>query len=518
MSTENLSILDTYVSAGYPVLYVESYEEERAEREIVALAERRNLTVAIWSVSGGLHAAGAKPTKEKVNPEAALESLLADDGIQGTIFVFRDLHAMLNNPRVVRLLRDVARHFKANDHTLVILAPVLKLPTELQRDVTVISFALPGKEALAEIFNRLMLGAELTVKQAPDEDERDRIAEAALGLTTVEAENCFAKAVVEHCQDPAQSIAQLVMREKAESVRKTGILEYSEAPETESDVGGLGNLKGWLSLRKHAYTRKAREYGLPWPKGCLLIGLPGCGKSLIAKAASSVLGLPLIRFDIGRVFAGLVGQSEQNIRSALATIDAIGSCVVWIDELEKALAGMGGGGNTDSGVSNRVFGAILTWMQDRTGPAFVIATVNRIATIQENAPELLRKGRFDEIFFVDLPTDEERKDIFQIHLQKRGRSLPVPSGGEHDSIIKLSKGFSGAEIEQAVISAMFTAFDSDRDITARDLVDALKATVPLSKSSANVLDEMRAWASDHAVPASKPKATGRTGRRISVKS
>ena len=352
--SSNLSELGSYISAGYPVLYVQTYEEERAEREIVALAERRELKVSLWSASSGLHSAEVDPNGERQQPIAALEALLSDDSNEGTVFIFRDLHPYFQSPQVCRLVRDVARAFKANSHTLVLISPVLKLPPELDRDITVIELDLPGRDSLGAIFDRLVAEVDLPeLRKDLNEDERDRIIEAAKGLTTIEAENVFSKALVAHCEagNDAAPVSQLVMCEKAAAVRKTGILEYHEARETEGDVGGLGNLKGWLKLRKHAFGRKAREYGLPSPKGVLLVGLPGCGKSLVAKAAASVLGLPLIRFDLSRVYQGLVGASEQNVRSSLKAIDAIGRCVVWIDEMEKAMAGMGGSGTTDSGVS-----------------------------------------------------------------------------------------------------------------------------------------------------------------------
>jgi SpoVK/Ycf46/Vps4 family AAA+-type ATPase len=279
------------------------------------------------------------------------------------------------------------------------------------------------------------------------------------------------------------------------------------------DIGGLENLKLWMDIRKNAFTRKAREFGLPTPRGILLVGLPGCGKSLSAKATSNALGVPLIRFDIGRVFGGLVGQSEQNMRMAIQTIEAIGNCVVWIDELEKAFAGAGGSGASDSGVTQRVFGTFITWMQENDSAAFIVATVNRIESLP---PELLRKGRFDEIFFVNLPGKRERETIFDIHIRKRDRDS---KNFDINALAEASEDFSGAEIEEAVITGLYSAFyDEARELKTEDIVKAVKETVPLAVSAKSSLDAMKTWAQKNAVNASKleGKLEQALGRQLDI--
>lgn len=288
------------------------------------------------------------------------------------------------------------------------------------------------------------------------------------------------------------------------AVKKSGILEYFEPKQTANDIGGLENLKAWLKMRSKAFSKKAREFGLPMPRGILLVGLPGCGKSLSAKAASHILGLPLLRFDIGRVFGGLVGDSERNMRTAISTAEAVGSCVLWIDEMEKAFAGMSGGNSGDGGTSQRVFGNFITWMQEKTTPCFIIATVNRIESLP---PELLRKGRFDETFFVGLPSKREREQILKVHLRLKNQKI---NDAALQKCIEASDGFSGAELEEAIVTGMYGAFDQERGLTADDLIEAIKLTNPLSKSKSDDLKAMAKWASNNAVNASKTEETTAT--------
>jgi SpoVK/Ycf46/Vps4 family AAA+-type ATPase len=411
-------------------------------------------------------------------------------------------------------LRDIARDFKQLSKTLIIISPVRKVPAELERDLTVLEFELPKREEIEAIFNTLYTNNKAKLGTISD-DEKERIIQAAMGLTTVEAENAFSKAMVESTTDESKPlISKLVLREKAAAVRKTGILEYFEATQTASDIGGLENLKTWLTTRNQAFTHKARQFGLPLPRGILLAGLPGCGKSLSAKAASNILGVPLIRFDIGKVFGGLVGESERNMRTAIQTAEAVGSCVLWIDEMEKAFAGMGGSGSSDSGTSQRIFGNFITWMQEKTTPCFVIATVNRIDSLP---PELLRKGRFDEIFFVGLPDAVNREEIINIHVRRfRPKAEKLIKASVMKECVKASEGFSGAELEEAVISGMYTAFHHDaRELLGEDILKAIEITNPLSKARAADLKMMSDWAECNAVNANKITAKADKGDKSS---
>jgi len=521
--------LAPYIKACYSILYVQTPEETRAELMILKTAKEMKRKIKLWSCTNGFQTTDKDGKLISIgdakdqDPVTALLQLRDDPAAEknGEIVVMRDLHMFLGtNPKPVRLLRDIATVFKQNRKTLIIVSPLKKIPPELERDITVIELELPNREEIKSIFDALYTPAAKKHLGDISADEQERVVQAAMGLTFGEADNAFAKACVEYGADKRDAdkkepISKLVMREKALAVKKSGILEYFEPKQTINDIGGLENLKGWLKMRSKAFSKKAREFGLPMPRGILLCGLPGTGKSLSAKVASSILNLPLLRFDIGRVFGGLVGDSERNMRTAIATAEAVGSCVLWIDEMEKGFAGMGSGSSGDGGTSQRVFGNFITWMQEKTTPCFIIATVNRIESLP---PELLRKGRFDETFFVGLPSKREREAIIQVHLRIKNQKIDATSLTE---CVEASDGFSGAELEEAVVTGMYTAFDQDRTLTAADLVAAIKLTNPLSKSKAAELKAMAEWASNNAINASKVDAVAKsdgefasTGRQL----
>jgi SpoVK/Ycf46/Vps4 family AAA+-type ATPase len=313
----------------------------------------------------------------------------------------------------------------------------------------------------------------------------------------MEADLAFCLAVVkDHLKETS---VRTVSEEKEQIIRKSGILDFFPKNESLKDVGGMDNLKDWLLKRQKAYDKKAREWGLQEPKGLLLLGVPGCGKSLTAKSIASCWEMPLLRLDIGRVFQGLVGSSEDNIRKALATAEAVAPCVLWIDEIEKGLSGVQSSGSTDGGVTSRIFSTILTWMQEKTSPVFVVATANDVNSLP---PELLRKGRFDEIFFVDLPSSKERKNIFSIHLAKRNQKS---ESFAMEAIAKESEGFNGAEIEECVKEAMFDAYVANPEnpqLTTKFIIDAIKRTVPLSVTMDKQISNLRDWAATRARNAS----------------
>lgn len=500
--SDTTSVITNYIRASYPVLWLETAEESRAEREILSVAKKLKRNLKVWSHTEGFMDVSTNKTDQVEDPNDALEQI-KKDGDEKTIFVFRDLHAFFQSPRLIRLLRDIARDFKQGKKTLILISPTNQIPPELDRDIVLIEFKLPDRDMIAGIFDTIYEQNKVVIEKdgsKVDEDERERIIQAALGLTTNEAENAIAKAIVDRSQmdkEDRPPISKMVMKEKAQAVKKTGILEYFEAAEKVSDIGGLENLKLWFSIRKKAFSKKAREFGLPMPRGILLVGLPGCGKSLSAKAASNALGVPLIKFDIGRVFGGLVGQSEANMRLAIQTIEAIGNCVVWVDEMEKAFAGAGGSGNSDSGVTQRVFGNFITWMQEKKSPSFIVATVNRIQSLP---PELLRKGRFDEIFFVGLPGKGEREEILKIHIERKGRDV---KNFELEDLINDSQGFSGAELEEAIVTGLYQAFHKGTELKTEYIYKAIKETTPLSESQKSNLSAMVDWATNNAVNASK---------------
>ncbi|MGX1810005.1 AAA family ATPase [Nocardia sp. NPDC055321] len=429
------------------------------------------------------------------------------------MFVFHDLHSFLGeqgrpaDPQVVRILRDLVAAFREGHvaRTLVVVAPVLRIPPEIEKDVTIVDFALPGEADIRRLLDGMISQNADMVPVRLDGRGRDRLTKAALGLTLAEAENAFALAMVGGT-DLTHSGVEVVLEEKAQTIRKSGLLELVRTDIGLSDVGGLSVLKTWLGKRQDTWLSEAATYGLAAPKGALITGVPGCGKSLTAKAVASAWGLPLIRLDIGRVFAGLVGASEHNMRSAIATAEACAPCVLWVDEIDKAFAGAGTTG--DTGTSSRVFGTFLTWMQEKTAPVFVMATANSIENLP---PEFLRKGRFDEIFFVDLPGHVERQAIWRLHLTRR---LTGPAAGLAitDQLLAelatASGEFSGAEIEQAVVAGLFDAYSERRSLAAYDLFHAVENTVPLATLHQEQVTGLREWAKLRAVSASSMEFPG----------
>jgi ATP-dependent 26S proteasome regulatory subunit len=513
------------LKARFPVLYIESHEEQRVVAEVTAVARDATLlrtprAVWTWSATEGLIQPDGIARRGTAEPEAALEAALRTE--TPSVFVFKDLHAALGgdrpaSPVVVRRVRDVAAAFKSGQvpRVLVIVAPVLRIPVELEKDVTIVDFPLPSEAEIRGLLDGMIAnnagGGRLRI--ALSDVDRERFAKAAAGLTLHEAENAFARAMV---SDDVLDIHDLdiVHDEKRQAVRKSGVLEFVDADVDLADIGGLENLKRWLAKRDSSWLAAAALYGLPAPRGVLITGVPGCGKSLTAKAISASWGLPLLRLDIGRVFSGIVGSSEQNMRTAIRTAEATAPCVLWIDEIEKGFAGGGG----DSGTTSRVFGTFLTWMQEKTKAVFVIATANDIERLPA---ELLRKGRFDEIFFVDLPTRAERFSIWRVHLLKRLRHKAVagglsPDDGTLRELCDFSVGYSGAEIEQAVLAGLFDAFSERRPLRPDDLIRAMASMVPLSITQAERVTAIRGWADSRAVTATAAEdwdttATGGAG-------
>jgi SpoVK/Ycf46/Vps4 family AAA+-type ATPase len=373
------------------------------------------------------------------------------------------------------------------------MSPFLQVPVELEKDVVMVDFPLPELSELNQVLTQeSRKGKNKRLKP----EVKEKLLRAALGLTRDEAEKVYRKAQVKSGRLTEEEV-EIVLSEKKQLIRRNGILDYIEEDETIDAVGGLEELKHWLKQRSDAFTERAREYGLPQPKGMLILGVPGCGKSLIAKTTSRLWGLPLLRLDMGRVYDGsAVGKSEANLRNALKTTESISPVILFIDELDKAFAGSAGSADSDAGTSSRIFGSFLTWMQEKESPVFVMATANRL----ERLPgEFLRKGRFDEIFFVDLPTPQERQAIFNIHLSKRRSDI---SRFDLEQLAKVSEGFSGAEIEQAIIAAMYEAFAQDREFTQLDIIAAVKSTLPLSRTMTEQVTALRDWARQRARPAS----------------
>jgi SpoVK/Ycf46/Vps4 family AAA+-type ATPase len=412
---------------------------------------------------------------------------------QGTLIISDFLRVFGGNPVAIRLIREVALQRRENgaySRLILIEVPGVEVPGVLRSDIEYVVNKLPDiKELLQELQDFI---ESHDVKLEGNGEVKYAIASAVSGMARHEAARLFARCYIEKNQklDPAW-----LRKEKAARVaeRLGGALTFVNT-EDSPEVGGLGNLKSWLSIRKDAFgSEKAKQYGLPEPKGLLLLGVPGGGKSLTVKTVGRGWGLPTLRLDAGKLFGSLVGQSEAQTRQAIEAAEACAPCILWIDEIEK---GLGGGGGLDGGTSQRVFGTLLTWLQEKTSPVFVVATANRISGLP---PELLRKGRFDEIFFVDLPTREERLEIVKIHLARHGRAEAKIKAQE---IADASEGFTGAELEQGVIEGLFTSYSQKREIKTEDILAAVRGTVPLSKTMADQIKELRAWATGRAKSAS----------------
>lgn len=487
--------LETLIRARYPILYIITSEEMRVQNAVVEIAKKRQKKVFEWSYSTGIVPAGTSIQSQKSRSAATKDPLMALDQVieqvEPAIFVFKDFHPFLtkNNFAVVRKLKEIALHLKNSFKTILLVSPVMEIPTELDKEVTVLNYPLPSREDLSELLDKIIADVKQfkQVKIDLDDAGRERLLQAALGLTLGEAENVFAKIIVKDERLTGDDVSE-VFAEKQQIIRKSGLLEYYATDENFSRVGGLTVLKDWLNKRAVAFTSEARDFGLPPPKGILLLGVQGCGKSLCAKAVSNLWQLPLLRFDMGRMFGSLVGSSEENVRRAIAVAESIAPTVLWVDEIDKAFVGSQSSGTTDGGTTARVFGTFLTWLSEKTAPVFVVTTANDVSQLP---PELLRKGRLDEIFYVDLPSEAERTDIFRIHLAKRGRD---PEKFDLPSLVEASKDFSGAEIEEAIISALYDAFYEKQELATGHVLAGLRQTVPLAKTMAEKVNAQRNWA------------------------
>jgi AAA+ superfamily predicted ATPase len=472
--------LINYIRAGYPGLYLVTSEEQRVESELARIAQHLQYTLFFWSVMDGLVDSSNGSVKSANDP---LEALVAIDALpEKSIVLLRDFHLHLTdpNPFLVRALKNVLQSAKTKNKTLIVLGCRLCLPPELERELTVVEFTLPNKQQLNEVLNGIIESANL---KSPAPEEVEKALDAASGLTTIEAENAFALSVVEtNGIEPT-----VIAKEKAQAVKKNGLLELINTDCSLASIGGLDVLKAWLLKRKDAFAQKAIEYGLPTPKGLLILGLPGTGKSLCAKATATVFNVPLLKLDAGKIFAGVVGGSEANLRSVIQTAEAISPCVVWIDELEKGFAGTKSSGATDGGTSARVFGSFLSWMQEKTCPVFVVATANDVSQLP---PELLRKGRFDELFFVDLPNQSEREQVWQIQIRNYGRN---PEDFDLVQLAKATEGYTGSEIQQVFVESLYQAFDQEKEPTDLSIAQVLVEFVPLSKLMAEQIDGLRKW-------------------------
>lgn len=490
--------LDTLIRARYPLLYLVSWEEQRLEQILDELARGHGKSLYVWSVTTGLRKSNddrlGPVLPDTLEPQKALQAIA--ELTEPALVILRDFHPYLTDAPTVRRLRELGRSLRSTYVTVLFISPLLSLPPELEKEVTVVDIPLPKYNELLLLLKEIVAVVRKAGNAKVDLNRvsADQLIRAALGLTLTEAENAFAKAIAHDGKLDGDDIKG-VQDEKRQVIRKSGLLEFYEADQGLDEVGGVDLLKGWLSRRKDAFTERAIQFGLPAPKGVLLLGVQGCGKSLCAKAVAKHWQLPLLRLDIGRIFSGLVGSSEENLRKAIRVAEGVAPVVLWVDEVEKALSGAGAGAN-DTGVTARILGTLLTWLQEKTEPVFVVATANKIEMLP---PEFLRKGRFDEIFFVDLPTAVEREIILAIHLRRRKRD---PVRFDTVALAQSARGFSGAELEQAIVAGLFEAFHQGVELAQSHLETALAETVPLSKLMSEEMQRLRSWAQDRARPAS----------------
>lgn len=488
--------LDLMIRARYSLLYIVGVEEEPIEAVIaqVALQVTPARRVLRWDLVRGWEDNGSG----KGSVMAALDRIGKTAVEEYTIFVLRDLHPILKYPYteknapVVRELRNLTRELKRSKKTIILTSVALELPEELKEEVTVIDFPLPNIQEIDSLISHVV---EKPQQLQVSGLAREQLVKACQGLSRARIGRVLAKALAAK-QQINESDIDGVLEEKQQAIRQTGILEFFNSRESLKSVGGLENLKQWVKMRQDAFTDEARRYGIPNPKGVLLVGIQGTGKSLSAKTIASEWRLPLLRLDTGRLFGGIVGESESRVRQMIQLAEAIAPCVLWIDEIDKAFGNIISGGDGDSGTSRRVFGSLITWMQEKTSPVFIVATANNVRILPA---ELLRKGRFDEIFFLNLPSESERQDIFKVHLQR----LRPTRLREFDLgiLAKCAENFSGAEIEQVVIDGMYRAFGTfvngqRRDLMTEDILRSIEDTVPLAAIARSQIEDLKRWAAE----------------------
>jgi SpoVK/Ycf46/Vps4 family AAA+-type ATPase len=525
--TDALGTLKVLIDSSAPIVVMETVEEVRAVRLVRMACAALNLATFEWSIASGLARCGNEG--HEVAVEGALPAIgtgqdatdLAAQAIYNTrepaqvlgvlegisveaAFILKDFHRHMEDPVVVRRLRDVGQKFSKNRRTVVIVAPSIKMPPELASLVEYVELPLPDKQRLRQIIDEMIVrvGKTRTFRRSLDASGLDAMACNLLGLTEEQAERAVSQAIVTRYGLTAETVTD-VLQAKKEMLKRSEMLDFVEASDTLANIGGLENLKRWLEQRRGTWEEPARAFGLEPPRGVVILGVQGCGKSMCAQAIAGEWKLPLVKFDTAAIFDKYLGETEKRIQKVFRVAEELAPCVLWIDELEKVFAGSASdSASADAGVSSRLMGAFLSWMQERKAPVFVAATCNNVAALP---PELIRKGRFDELFFVDLPNQAERKHIFALELARRNRR---PAEFDLDQVAAASRGYSGAEIQAALQSALYASFSSKQPLATSSLIDALAKTVPLSATRAEEIQQLRDWARARAVPASVADAKG----------
>lgn len=493
MSKTKLGVLD-YVMSGYPAIVYRTSDEWRAIKECMEIADQTGSKFICWSATNGFHNPSIKKNEKKVvfnysdeeHSQVLIDGLNKGDGTP-VIFCLLDFHHYMKRPEMFRIAKDVFMLAKDREVTYIFISENFEVPADLKHDMVIFDMELPGKAEFENIIEATIRANE-ECEEITDEDVK-KAANALSGLNISEAENALAMSIYKtHGLD-----CNIIYDIKKQIICQDQLLEYYNSNETMDNVGGMKAFKDYAQERSFStFSDEAREYGLPYPKGVLLFGIPGCGKSLAAKALANMWKVPLVKLDLSKLFASLVGETEANTRRALQTAESMAPCVVWMDEIDKAIAGTSSSGKTDSGVTARMFGSVLTWMQEKESAVYVIATANNI-----NLPdEFLRKGRFDEIFFVDLPNSEERKEIFKIQIKKHKRN---PNDFDIEKLAEKSNEYNGAEIEECIVSAMYRAWnDGKRPYTTKDIEEAMLMLKPAAQGIMHdTITGLRTWSQTH---------------------
>lgn len=489
--------LRNYQSASYSGLFVTTHEENRFLLELHDIRTTSpEISIHEWDAQTGLsYKAGPVPvsypgdTKNVSDAITHIQRCTQED----VIFVLKDFHLHFDKPLIIRMLRNSWNMLKTRRNMMIITGHKYAVPAELHKEIQVMDYSLPDTAAIKERLEYIQnsINVQLAENNRPEMEITEEISEAAVeaakGMTYQEVENAFSLAFTT-AKKFNQTFVECVFQEKIAQLKKNGLLTYMEPNISFDNVGGMQGLKKWLTSRKKAYSKEARGYNLPMPKGMLLASVPGTGKSLICKAIAKEFDCPLFSLDIGSIFDSHVGNSEKNMREMIKTVESIGKCVILIDEIEKSLSNSAVSGKGDSGVSSRIFGTLLSWLNDRTNPAFIVATTNNHTLLPA---ALIRKGRFDQLFWVDLPTSEERKEIFNVVIRKYGRD---PKNYSIKSLVVGSESFTGAEIEEVFKDAMYKAFDQGDDVTDSHIMDVLSEFIPFAISHEDDLKEMRSQA------------------------
>ena len=491
-----LEQLDLLIRSRTPILWIRSLEEQRVEALLEQAARQLgNRLLLRWDFIEGLRGAPNRVGEAARNPMAALACLDAVPADQGAILLLRDFHRYGEDAGICRRLRNLAQELRSRPHTLVITAPDWPLPAELEDSVTLLELPLPDAAEIAALLGAIASASGQSLEPAVLE----QLTAACHGLSEQRVRAIAARALARRGQLGLTDLEE-VLEEKRAAIARSALLEYCPSEATPADIGGLEALKQWLEQRRLAFSEEAQRYGLPLPRGVLLVGPQGTGKSLTAKAIAHSWAMPLLRLDVGRLFAGLVGASEARTREMIQRAEAMAPCVLWIDEIDKGFGLAGSAdGRSDGGTSQRVLASVLTWMAEKTSAVFVVATANGVERLP---PELLRKGRFDEIFLLDLPSAEERRAILDLQLRRRRPQHRIPL----EVLVDRTAGFSGAELEQMVIEAMHLAFAEQREFGETDLIAAASQVVPLSRTAREQLEQLQQWASTgRARPASRQR-------------